>query len=77
LEFEDDEISNAWINLGGIAPTVVNAIEAEQSLVGQWLSDATINEAAELSMNAVVTNPDKSEIVRKLVTQALGEIRDL
>lgn len=77
LEFEDDEISNAWINLGGIAPTIVNAIEAEQSLVGQWLSDAAINEAAELSMNAVVTNPDKSEIVRELVTQALGEIRDL
>ena len=77
LEFEDDEISNAWINLGGIAPTVVNAIEAEQSLVGQWLSDAAINEAAELSMNAVVTNPDNGEIVRELVTRGLAEIRDL
>ena len=77
LEFEDDEISNAWINLGGVAPTVVNAIEAEQSLVGQWLSDVAINEAAELSMNAVVTNPDKSETVRELVTKALAEIRDL
>lgn len=77
LEFEDDEISNAWINLGGVAPTVVNAIEAEQSLVGQWLSDAAINEAAELSMNAVVSNPDTTEIVRELVTRALGEIRDL
>lgn len=77
LEFEDEEISNAWINLGGIAPTVVNAIEAEQSLVGQWLSDAAINEAAELSMNAVVTNPDNGEIVRELVTKALAEIRDL
>ena len=28
VEFEDDEISNAWITLGGVAPTVVNAIEA-------------------------------------------------
>lgn len=77
LEFEDDEISNAWINIGGVAPKVVNAIEGEQALVGQWLSDAAINEAAELSMNAVVTNPDKSEIVRALVTKALTEIRDL
>ncbi len=77
LEFEDDEISNAWINLGGVAPTVVNAIEGEQALVGQWLSDAAINEAAELSMGAVVTNPDKSEIVRELVTKALREIRDM
>lgn len=77
LEFEDDEISNAWINLGGIAPTVVNAIEAEQSLVGQWLSDAAINEAAELAMNTVKANPATSEIVRELVAKALGEIRDL
>jgi len=77
LEFEDDEISNAWINLGGVAPTIVNAIDAEQALVSQWLSDAAINEAAELAMNAVVTNPDTTEIVRELVTKALKEIRDL
>jgi CO/xanthine dehydrogenase FAD-binding subunit len=76
LEFEDDEISNAWINLGGIAPTVVNAIEAEQALVGQWLSDAVIHEAADLAVNAIVTRPDATETVRELVTRALREIRD-
>lgn len=76
LEFEDDEISNAWINLGGIAPTVVNAIEAEQALVGQWLSDAVINEAAELAVNAIVTHPHAADTVRELVTQALKEIRE-
>lgn len=76
LEFEDDEISNAWITLGGVAPTVVNAIDAEQSLVGQWLGDIAIDQAAELSMNAVVTNPDATEIVRELVAKAMREIRD-
>ncbi|MBI5033534.1 MAG: FAD binding domain-containing protein [Chloroflexi bacterium] len=76
LEFDGDEISNAWINIGGVAPTVVNAIEAEQSLVGQWLSDVAIDEAADLAMNAVVTNPDATEIVRELVGKAMREIRD-
>lgn len=76
LEFEDDEISNAWINLGGVAPKVVNAIEAEQALVGQWLSDAVINEAAELAVSAIVTNPNAADTVRELVKQALREIRE-
>jgi carbon-monoxide dehydrogenase medium subunit len=76
LEFDADEISNAWITLGGVAPTVVTAIEAEQSLVGQWLSDAAIDAAADLAMNAVVTNPDANETVRELVTKAMREIRD-
>ena len=76
LEFDGDEISNAWINIGGVAPTVVNAIEAEQSLVGQWLSDVAIDEAADLAMNAVVTNPDATEVVRELVGRAMREIRD-
>lgn len=77
LEFEDEEISNAWITIGGVAPTVVTAIEAEQSLVGQWLSDMAIEEAANLAMNAVVTNPDATEIVRELVAKAMREIRDI
>ncbi len=76
LEFDGDEISNAWINIGGVAPTVVNAIEAEQSLVGQWLSDVAIDQAAEFAMIAVVTNPDATEIVRELVSKAMREIRD-
>lgn len=76
LEFDGDEISNAWITIGGIAPTVVNAIEAEQSLVGLWLSDVAIDAAADLAMNAVVTNPDTTEIARDLVAKAMREIRD-
>ena len=75
LEYDGDEISNAWITLGGVAPTVVTAIEAEQSLVGQWLSDAAIHAAADLALNAIETNPDATEIVRELVAKAMREIR--
>ena len=75
LEFEDDEISNAWITLGGIAPTVVNAIDAEQGLVGQWLNDAVIEEAADLAVGAV-QRADRAEMTRELVARALREIRD-
>lgn len=74
LEFEAEEISNAWITLGGVAPTVVTAIEAEQSLVGQWLSDIVIDEAAELAMNVVVSNPAAADIVRELVARAMREL---
>ena len=45
LEFEDMEISNAWITLGAVAPTIITAGDAEQVLVGQYLHDAVIDEA--------------------------------
>lgn len=76
LEFEDDEISNAWITLGGVAPTVVNAVDAEQALVGQWLNDAVIDETAELSMNAVQRGDGRAEMARDLVARAMRQIRD-
>ncbi len=75
LEFEDDEISNAWITLGGVAPTVVNAIDAEQALVGQWLNDAVIDEAADLALSSV-QREDRVALARDLVTRALRQIRD-
>jgi len=75
LEFEDDEISNAWITLGAIAPTVVAAIDAEQMLVGQWLNDAVIDEAAELAMNAA-QREGRAGMARDLVARALRQIRD-
>ncbi|MDE3089360.1 MAG: FAD binding domain-containing protein, partial [Chloroflexota bacterium] len=76
LEFEDDEISNAWITLGAVAPTVVNAIDAEQVLVGQWLNDAVIDEAADLATNAVQWGGDRAGQVRDLVARAMRQIRD-
>jgi xanthine dehydrogenase iron-sulfur cluster and FAD-binding subunit A len=83
LEFEEDEISNAWITLGSVAPTIVSAIDAEQFLVGQWLSDAVIEEAAEMATNAAKPIDDirgtaqyRREMVRILVGRALRHIRD-
>ena len=76
LEFEDDEISNAWITLGSVAPTVVNAIDAEQGLVGQWLNDAVIEEAADLAVGAVQRGDEYVDMARELVARALREIRD-
>jgi CO/xanthine dehydrogenase FAD-binding subunit len=76
LEFEDDEISNAWITLGGVAPTVVNAIDAEQGLVGQWLNDAVIEEAADLAISAVRRSSEYKDMARELVARALRDIRD-
>jgi carbon-monoxide dehydrogenase medium subunit len=76
LEFEDEEISNAWITMGSVAPTVVTANDAEQALVGQWLSDVSIDDAAELSMNAVLRGDGRAEMARDLVGRALRQIRD-
>jgi xanthine dehydrogenase iron-sulfur cluster and FAD-binding subunit A len=83
LEFEGDEVSNAWITLGSVAPTIVNAIDAEQYLVGQWLSDAVIEEAAEIAAQAARPITDvrgtaeyRREMVRVLVARALRQIRD-
>lgn len=83
LEFEDMEISNAWITLGAVAPTIVGAGDAEQYLVGQWLSDAVIDEAAELSTHAAQPIDDvrgtavyRREMVRVLVARALRQLRD-
>ena len=83
LEFEEDEISNAWITLGSVAPTIVPAIDAEQYLVGQWLSDAVIQEASEMAMRAARPISDvrgtadyRREMVRVLVARALRQLRD-
>jgi xanthine dehydrogenase iron-sulfur cluster and FAD-binding subunit A len=83
LEFEEDEISNAWITLGSVAPTIVSAIDAEQFVVGQWLSDAVIEEAAEMATNAANPIDDvrgtadyRREMVKVLVARALRQIRD-
>ena len=49
LEFEDMEISNAWIALGAVAPTIITTGQAEQVMVGQYLHDSIIQEASELA----------------------------
>jgi carbon-monoxide dehydrogenase medium subunit len=45
-------IECAAITLGSVAPTIIHANQAEKSLVGEVLTEATITKAAELSMYA-------------------------
>jgi carbon-monoxide dehydrogenase medium subunit len=83
LEFEEMEISNAWIALGAVAPTIITAAEAEQSLVGQWLSDAAITEAAQMAAAEAKPIDDvrgtaeyRREMVRVCVARAMRQLRD-
>lgn len=83
LEFEDMEISNAWIALGAVAPTIITCGEAEQAMVGNYLSDAVIQEAAELAAQETKPIDDvrgtadyRREMARVCVTRAMRQIRD-
>lgn len=83
LEFEDMEISNAWIALGAVAPTIITCGDAEQSMVGNYLSDAVIQEAAELAAQEAKPIDDvrgtadyRREMVRVILTRAMRQIRD-
>lgn len=83
LEFEDMEISNAWIALGAVAPTIITVGEAEQAMVGQYLHDAVIDEAAELAAHEAKPIDDirgtadyRREMVHVCVGRALRQLRD-
>jgi carbon-monoxide dehydrogenase medium subunit len=83
LEFEDMEISNAWIALGAVAPTIITCGDAEQAMVGNYLSDAVIQEAAELAAHEAKPIDDvrgtadyRREMVRVCVMRAMRQIRD-
>ncbi len=83
LEFEDMEISNAWIALGAVAPTIITCGDAEQAMVGNYLSDAVIQAAAELAAQEAKPIDDvrgtaeyRREMARVCVLRALRQIRD-
>lgn len=83
LEFEDMEISNAWIALGAVAPTIITCGDAEQVMVGQYLHDSVIQEAAELAAQEARPIDDvrgtadyRREMVRVCVTRAMRALRD-
>lgn len=83
LEFEDMEISNAWIALGAVAPTIITCGDAEQAMVGNYLHDSVIQEAAELAAHEAKPISDvrgtadyRRKMVRVCVARALRAIRD-
>ncbi len=76
-------IASARITLGSVAPTIIAAPEAEQSLVGQTLDGAAIDRAARLAASAARPIDDirgtaeyRREMVRVLVARALRQLRD-
>ena len=83
LGFEDDRISRARIALGSVAPTIVRASEAEESLVGRPLTPYTAARAGELSAAAAKPIDDirgsadyRRAMVRVLTVRALHQLRE-
>ena len=78
LAFEGDRVTRAAITLGSVAPTIIHATVAEQSLVGRALTPEAIAEAARLAaaapepINDVRSTAEyRTEMVRVLVSRAL------
>jgi xanthine dehydrogenase iron-sulfur cluster and FAD-binding subunit A len=83
IEFDGDVVRAARITLGSVAPTIVRALDAENSIVGTVLSDQTIREAGELAVLAARPITDvrgsadyRADMVRVLTTRALEQLRD-
>jgi len=53
LRLENETITDARVTLGAVAPTIVNAFDTEQFLIGKRLSDEVIEKAAELVLGAI------------------------
>lgn len=81
LAFEGEQIARAAIALGSVAPVVMRASVAEQSLIGQALTPRAIAEAARLAAQACTPIDDvrgtaayRAEMVRVLVKRALAAL---
>ena len=78
VRMDGERVADARIALGAVAPTVVRAHDAEESLVGRPLSDGAIARAGELAMAAAHPIDDirgsaayRREMVGVLVRRAL------
>lgn len=83
LGFEDEQVMNARIALGSVAPTIVRAVEAQQYLMGKSLNETVITRAAELAVQAGQPIDDirgsaeyRRGLVGTLVKRALHQLRD-
>lgn len=81
VELIAGNVEAAAITLGAVAPTIIHAEQAEHYLVGKPLSEETISQAAELSMQAAKPIDDlrasaryRSEMVRVCTARALKQI---
>ncbi len=83
LEFMRDEITDARILLGSVAPTIVDSPEAEAMLVGSRLDDDSIADAAEAVVASVTPIDDvratadhRRRLLRSMTARALKALRD-
>jgi carbon-monoxide dehydrogenase medium subunit len=83
LSFDGEQISEARLTEGSVAPTIIHAPEAESYLVGRTLSDEVIGQAARLASEAATPIDDvrgpaeyRREMIRVLTRRALAAIRD-
>lgn len=87
LEFEHrgsrsrDRITSAQITLGSVAPTIIHVPEVEAFLVGQWLDQDVMDQAARMASQAVRPISDvrgsaayRRELVRVAVLRALRHL---
>ncbi len=81
LTLENGFVSQAAVRLGAVAPTIVNAPQAEAYLSGKELTEETIAEAARLTMAAATPIDDvrgsaayRREMVRVLTSRGLRAI---
>ena len=78
LSFDDGRVARAGIALTGVGPTNIEAVEAEEALVGSTLDDDAIRRAAELAAAAAQPQSDlrgsidyKRQVVRVFTERAL------
>jgi carbon-monoxide dehydrogenase medium subunit len=83
LDLEADTVKSASITLGAVAPTIIHAPEAEAWLAGKALTDAVIEEAARLTMEASRPIDDirgsaayRREMVRVCTRRGLRSLRE-
>ena len=83
LTIDEDMVTRASITLGSVAPTIIRAAEAEETLLGATLDDAHIAKAATLGAQCVAPIDDiragagyRCDMAGVLVKRALTMLRD-
>lgn len=83
VQLKGNVVRDAAITLGAVAPTIIHAREAEESLLGERLTDDTIRRAGELAAKAASPIDDvrasayyRVEMTRVITARTLQAIRE-